>query len=113
MKRILITFGSIVLIGLVGLTGLNSKSILADASRIDTTTAQQQTRVFSIENMTCAACPITVKKAMARVEGVKEVIVDFDAKTATAVFDPTIAKVEDIASASTDVGYPATPVESE
>lgn len=39
--------------------------------------------------------------------------VDFEARTATAIFDPTTANVQDIAKASTDVGYPATPIEAE
>jgi mercuric ion binding protein len=67
----------------------------------------QVTRVFAVENMTCAACPITVKKAMARVDGVESVEVDLKAKTATAVFDPDRASCMTIAQASTEVGFPA------
>ncbi|MDE3108877.1 MAG: heavy-metal-associated domain-containing protein [Acidobacteriota bacterium] len=37
--------------------------------------------------MTCAACPITVKKALSRVEGVNSVNVNFDKKQATVTFD--------------------------
>ncbi|WP_196492336.1 heavy-metal-associated domain-containing protein, partial [Erythrobacter donghaensis] len=37
-----------------------------------TATAQRQT-TFAIENMTCATCPITVKKAMEGVPGVTAV----------------------------------------
>lgn len=69
--------------------------------------AKMETKVFSIENMTCALCPVTVKKAMEKVAGVKSVTVDFDAKTATVIFDPSIATIEDIADASTFAGYPA------
>ena len=69
------------------------------------TTEQQQT--FAIENMTCALCPVTVRKAMEGVAGVKSVAVDFDAKTATVVFDPSQTTIDTIAAASTNAGYPA------
>jgi mercuric ion binding protein len=48
-----------------------------------------------------------VKKAMQGVEGVSSVAVDFDAKTATVVFDPSVTNVARIAEASTNAGYPA------
>jgi mercuric ion binding protein len=57
--------------------------------------------------MTCATCPISVRKAMLRVDGVKSVDVDFDAKTAVVVYDPAVTAPAEIAAASTAVGYPA------
>jgi len=68
---------------------------------------KEKTQTFAIENMTCAACPITVRTAMQKVAGVKSVMVDFKAKTATVVYDPSVATAEAIAAASTNVGYPA------
>lgn len=70
----------------------------------------EQTQDFAIENMTCATCPITVKKAMSGVDGVVSVEVDFEAKTATVVYDPSVATAEEIAEASTNAGYPATAI---
>jgi mercuric ion binding protein len=69
--------------------------------------ATAQTATFAIDNMTCALCPITVKRAMEGVAGVQSVTVDFDAKTATVVFDPSVTSVDAIAAASTNAGYPA------
>ncbi len=69
--------------------------------------AAARTSTFAIENMTCALCPVTVKTAMQRVDGVQSVEIDFAAKTATVVFDPARTTVEAIAAASTDAGYPA------
>ena len=69
--------------------------------------AATRTLTFAIENMTCALCPVTVKSAMERVSGVRSVRIDFDGKTATVVFDPTVATPEAIAAASTNAGYPA------
>ena len=113
MNKLVVSIITVVIVGLAGLATFSSNSIHADVSDVAVASVEAQTRVFAIENMTCAACPFTVKKAMLRVEGVKDVTVDFEAKTATAIFDPTIAKVQNIASASTDVGYPATPIEGE
>ncbi len=70
---------------------------------------KQATKIvtFTIEKMTCAMCPITVRKAMEKVEGVLSVVTDYESKTAKVVFDPAKAKVDMIAKASTDAGYPA------
>jgi mercuric ion binding protein len=72
--------------------------------------ASVRTSVFAVSKMTCATCPIAVKTAMSRVAGVKQVKVDFEAKTATVTYDPAIAKPATIAMASTDIGFPAQPV---
>ena len=64
-------------------------------------------QTFAVENMTCAACPITVRKAMSRVDGVQSVDVDFDAKTVTVAYDPALTDTAAIAEASTSVGFPA------
>lgn len=65
---------------------------------------------MNVEKMTCALCPLTVRKAMERIDGVQHVDVDYDTKTATVSFDDTKTTAADIANASTEVGYPATPV---
>ncbi|MFZ5608051.1 MAG: heavy-metal-associated domain-containing protein [Pseudomonadota bacterium] len=71
------------------------------------TQAHEQRLVFSVDNMTCATCPIAVRTAMERVEGVASVKVDYEAKTATVVFDPQRTTAAEIAKASADAGYPA------
>lgn len=67
-----------------------------------------QEATFTVDKMTCATCPITVRTAMQRVEGVKDVTVDFDAKTATVLFDSTLTNAKHIGEASSNVGFPAT-----
>lgn len=66
------------------------------------------TAEFAIENMTCATCPVTVRKAIARVSGVQSVKVDFATKIATVEYDPALTSPADIAAAPTANGYPAT-----
>ncbi|NOX68120.1 MAG: mercury resistance system periplasmic binding protein MerP [Gammaproteobacteria bacterium] len=72
--------------------------------------AAEQTVTMDIEKMTCALCPLTVRKAMERVDGVQDVEVDFDSKIATVTFDDSKTTADAVAQASTEVGYPATPV---
>lgn len=104
MKR---RFAGFAVAAMLGLAGVGT-AVLASASIASATgTAALQTRTFTIEKMTCAACPITVKTAMKRVEGVRTVDVDFKSKTATVTFDPAVTSADKIARASTDVGYPA------
>jgi periplasmic mercuric ion binding protein len=71
--------------------------------------AADRTVKLAVDNMYCDACPITVSKAMQRVNGVKSTKVDFNTKTAVIVFDDGATTVDAIAAASTNAGYPARP----
>ncbi|MCH9674355.1 MAG: cation transporter [Gammaproteobacteria bacterium] len=75
--------------------------------------ANERTVAFAIEKMTCATCPITVRAAMKRVDGVKAVDVDLDSKIATVTFDASVTSVSEIAGASSNVGFPATVAEDD
>jgi|SRR3990167_1279172 len=77
----------------------------------DYATAQLRT-TFAIENMTCAMCPVTVKRAMEGVAGVSEVSIDFEAKSARATYDPRRTNAAAIAAASTNAGYPARAIQN-
>jgi mercuric ion binding protein len=107
MKRPLITAAA------AAILPIGAALFLVPQSQVNaqSTTAATETvtETFTIEKMTCAMCPITVRKAMEGVEGVRSVEVDFEAKTATAVFDPSTTSTADIAAASTNAGYPAQP----
>lgn len=86
--------------------------LIAFAVLMLTTTAYAgtpRTVVLDVKNMSCALCPITVKKSLQKVPGVAETRIDFDKKTATVKFDPDKASPAALAKASTDAGYPATP----
>ena len=73
--------------------------------------AALQMASFSVENMTCATCPITVRRAMEGGAGVHDVAIDYETKTATASFDAAQTSAEAIAAASADAGYPAERIE--
>ncbi len=68
----------------------------------------RQSVTLDVQNMTCAMCPITIRKALQRVEGVQSAKVDFDSKTANVTFDPQKTNIEALINATTNVGYPAT-----
>lgn len=70
--------------------------------------AATQTVTLSVPAMTCAACPITVKEAISRVEGVSKVAVSFDKREAVVTFDDTKARAQKLTEASANAGYPAT-----
>lgn len=57
--------------------------------------------------MTCAACPITVKKALTKVEGVSQVDVSFDQREAVVTFDDVKTTVQKLTEATTNAGYPS------
>lgn len=71
----------------------------------------EQRVTLAVENMTCAACPITVRTAIERVPGVRDVDIDFENKTAAVLFDDAQATVEALEEASRLAGYPARRVE--
>jgi len=57
--------------------------------------------------MTCATCPITVKMALTKVEGVSKAAVDFDKKEAVVTFDDAKTNAAALVKATTDAGYPS------
>jgi len=69
--------------------------------------AAVQTVTLSVPGMTCAACPITVKKALTKVEGVSQVDVSFDKREAVVTFDDAKTSVQKLTEATTSSGYPS------
>ncbi|MEO6422436.1 MAG: mercury resistance system periplasmic binding protein MerP, partial [Candidatus Nitrotoga sp.] len=49
--------------------------------------AATKTVTLSVPGMTCAACPIVVKNAISKVEGVSKINVNFEKREATVMFD--------------------------
>jgi periplasmic mercuric ion binding protein len=70
--------------------------------------ASSQSVILDLQNMTCAMCEFTIKKALQGVAGVEKAIVDYDTKTANVAFDPQKTSITTLIEATTDAGYPAT-----
>lgn len=70
--------------------------------------AASKTVTLSVSNMYCATCPVAVKKALSRVEGVEAVDVDFKQKRATVTFDDAKTAAEALTQATANAGFPST-----
>ena len=100
---------AVALLSAGGLAGLHMPDRASAQGAIQQAAVQGRTVTFAIENMTCALCPVTVRKAIAGVAGVSSVAIDFEGKSATVTFDASAVSAAEIAAASTNAGYPAKP----
>ncbi len=62
---------------------------------------------LSVQNITCAACAVTVKKSLTRVDGVKVALVTSIPPQAVVTYDPTRISVERLVDATTKAGFPS------
>ncbi|MGE0436763.1 MAG: mercury resistance system periplasmic binding protein MerP [Steroidobacteraceae bacterium] len=86
------------------------KKLLASLALVAVTVpvlAATQTVTLAVPGMTCAACPITVKKALSKVEGVSQVDVTFEKREAVVTFNDAKANVQKLTQATEDAGYPS------
>lgn len=67
----------------------------------------EQTVTLDVPGMTCAACPITVKTALNRVEGVRQVDISFEQHEARVTFEDTQTSVTALTEATANAGYPS------
>ncbi|MBI5342996.1 MAG: cation transporter [Deltaproteobacteria bacterium] len=70
-------------------------------------TAVTRQVILSVRNMTCSACVVTVKKSLARVEGVKDAKVTSSPSQAVVTYDPVKVRVEPLVEATTKAGFPS------
>lgn len=106
MKHIMAAVVMVLMLGLADLSAASPSPATARDSEAKAVSASREV-TFSIAKMTCALCPVTVRKAMEKVAGVKDVKVDFATRTATVIFDPARTTIAEIALASANAGYPA------
>lgn len=71
--------------------------------------AEPYTVVLSVQGMTCTSCPLTVKAALKKVDGVSDVDVAYKHKEVTVTFDDTMTTIEALTQATTEAGYPSHP----
>lgn len=69
--------------------------------------ATVQTVTLDVPGMTCSSCPITVKKALTKVDGVQQVKTSFEKREAVVTFDDKKTSVEKLSLATANAGYPA------
>jgi len=57
--------------------------------------------------MTCPACPITIKKALEKVQGVSKVDVRYEKKQVLVTFDDAKTNTDALVKATTNAGFPS------
>jgi periplasmic mercuric ion binding protein len=77
-----------------------------------TASAAQHQVVLDIANMSCPACPYIVEQSLRKVNGVSDVEVSYEEKTARVVFDDAVTTPTALSEATAAVGFPSTPRES-
>lgn len=88
------------------------KKILAVAAALSmlasSVWAASQTITLAVPGMTCPVCPLTVKKALTKIDGVTKAEVNFDKRQAVMTYDDAKTNVETLTKATADAGYPST-----
>ncbi|HFH4753868.1 mercury resistance system periplasmic binding protein MerP [Pseudomonas aeruginosa] len=69
--------------------------------------AATKTVTLSVPGMTCAACPITVKKALTKVDGVQKAEVSYEKREAVVTFDDAKTNADALTKATANAGYPS------
>jgi mercuric ion binding protein len=69
--------------------------------------AAEKIVTLAIENMTCALCPLTVRKSLEAVEGVQAVKISLADETAVVTFDAEKTNIAALTAATTKAGYPS------
>lgn len=75
----------------------------APALASDTT----QTACYVVEGMTCAACTVTLKAAIKRLDGISSVKALVEEKSAIVEFDPKRTNIDAIKKVINSIGYSA------
>lgn len=74
------------------------------------TAGEMKTVTLDVDKMTCNMCPITVKKALKKLDGVTEVVAKYEGDGngwAKVTYDPSKASVDDLTFATEEAGYPS------
>lgn len=70
--------------------------------------AATKTITLAVPGMTCAACPITVKTALSKVDGVQKTEVIYEKREAVITFDDAKTNAAALTEATEKAGYPST-----
>jgi copper chaperone CopZ len=69
------------------------------------TSASDKSVEIQCSGMTCTGCESTIKSKVKKIEGVKDVMADYNTNVVKASYDPVKTNVEAIKEAITDAGY--------
>ncbi|MFN4292443.1 MAG: mercury resistance system periplasmic binding protein MerP [Pseudomonadota bacterium] len=86
----------------------NLAGLLLLMALIPPVSAAERTVTLSVPGMTCGTCPLTVKTALMRLDGVSKVDVNYDTRLAIVTFDDAKLRIEQLTQATAEAGYPST-----
>ena len=69
--------------------------------------AEIQTVTLDVDKMTCASCPVVVKGALNKLDGVTGVVTSLEDKTAVVTYDDDKLTLADLTTATTNAGFPS------
>ena len=119
VRRSLLGMGALAVLALIVSPWLVAPSPVAATQQAQATMGQEtveaasdrpasfQQVILTVEGMTCAACPVTVRKALEGVDGVYEAEATLEPPAAIVRFDPAKASVDDLTQATQNVGFPS------
>jgi len=64
-------------------------------------------KILKVDGMSCEHCVKAVTNALSALDGVADIVVSLQDKTASFSFDPALTSIEAIKTAITDEGYEA------
>jgi copper chaperone CopZ len=70
--------------------------------------AETKNACFNVEGMTCATCTVTTKAAVKKLNGIKDIQVSLDEKSAVIKYDDALTSSDEIKKKIDSVGYKAT-----
>lgn len=71
---------------------------------------EMKTVTLSVDGMTCNLCPITVKKALQKIDGVTDITTQYEGNKngwARVTYDTEKVKIDDLTFATEAAGYPS------
>lgn len=66
---------------------------------------------LSVPDMSCAACPITIKKVLSKIDGVVQIEMSVKTRQAVVTYDDAKTHQQALTTATANVGFPSTVVE--
>lgn len=85
-------------------------SILLLLSSSTTFAGEMKTVKLAVDKMTCNMCPITVKRALKKIDGVADVTAKYEGDNngwAEVTYDAEKASIDDLTFAIEEAGYPS------
>lgn len=106
LRRSLLGIGFAAALGLIASPWILRDTVTAEAAASPALTeAALEQVVLEVEGMTCASCTVSARKALTRLEGVREALVTYEPPQAVVTYDPAQVTAAEMAAALTNVGY--------